>query len=259
MKRYLSFFLLISLFMVLLAGCAPAATQAPTETPIPPTATPVPASPTPSAQDALSKLHWFGTSAILYKGSKVIYFDPITLDGNLPKADIILITHAHSDHWSPVDLMKVIGPDTTLIIATNVIAAYEASKAELGIPATILNETEKIDVDGVAIEAVPAFDTAYHPVGYGGVGYLVTVDGLVLYHAGGTAAYPEMANLNCDIAFIPLYSKAQAEAIATILPAKLIIFEHTSYYAALAVADLFGKSIGEAKGFAALEAGPLNP
>ncbi len=136
MKRYLSFFLLISLFVALLAGCAPAATQAPTVTPVPPTATPVPASPTPSAQDALSKLHWFGTSAILYNGSKVIYFDPVTLEGNLPKADIILITHAHSDHWSPVDLAKVIGPNTTLIVATNVTAAYEASKAELGIPAT---------------------------------------------------------------------------------------------------------------------------
>ncbi len=87
----------------------------------------------------------------------------------------------------------------------------------------------------------------------------MTVDGLVLYHAGGTAAYPEMANLDCDIAFLPLYAKAQAEAMASILPAKLIIFEHTSYYAAMAVADLFGKSMGDAKSFAALEAGPLNP
>jgi L-ascorbate metabolism protein UlaG (beta-lactamase superfamily) len=259
MKHSISLFLFTVLVMALVSGCSPAAIATAAPTPVPPTPTPIPPTSTPSAQDALTKLHWFGTSAFLYNGSKVIYFDPVALDGNLPKADIILVTHAHSDHWSVADLQKIISPDTTLIIGPNVSQAYESDKANLGIPATILNEGDKTEVAGVSIEAVPAFDTTYHPKGSGGLGYLVTVDGLVLYHAGGTDAYPEMANYKCDIAFVPVYSKNQAQAIVDVLSAKTVILEHTSYYAAVAVANLLNPNYGPAKTLVALQDGPYNP
>ena len=261
MKRMIFFILCTGLILALLAACAPAATAVPTEVPtsVPPTATPVPASPTASAQDAVAKLHWFGTSAFLYNGSKIIYFDPVTLDGNLPKADIILITHAHNDHYSVADLQKIIGPNTALIISPNVSTNYESDKATLGITATILNEGDKTEVNGVSIQAVPAYDTTFHPKGSGGEGYLVTVDGIVFYMAGATDAYPEMANYTSDIAFIPVYSKNRAQAIADILPAKMIVLEHTSIYAAQAVATLFNQSYGNAKNLLALQPGPYNP
>jgi L-ascorbate metabolism protein UlaG (beta-lactamase superfamily) len=248
MKRSLSFFLLICILFAGAAGCSAKATP----TPIPPT-------PTSYVQDLVGKVHWFGTSAILYKGSKVVYFDPITLDGALPPADLILVTHAHSDHWSAADLKKVIGPHTTLIIGPIVSANYEASKAALGIPATILTEGQTIQVDGISIQAVPAYDTIGHVKGSGGVGFLVSLDGITLYHSGGTAAYPDMVNYKSDIAFIPIYSKAQAQAMAEIIPAKVFIFEHTSVYAAQAVATLFTKDIGAGKTFLALQDGPYNP
>ncbi|HTX90532.1 MAG TPA: MBL fold metallo-hydrolase [Anaerolineales bacterium] len=237
MKRTISFFICLSLLFAWLTGCAPA----------------------PKTADLLSKLHWFGTSAILYNGSKVIYFDPVSLDGKLPQADLILVTHAHSDHWSVADLKKIIGPHTTLIIGPNVASNYEAAKADLGIPATVLNEGDSVKVDGVTVKAVPAYDTTYHPKGSGGVGFLVSLDGITLYHTGGTEAHPEMANYKCDIAFVPVYSKDGAQAMAKIIPARVIILEHTSYYAAQAVADLFTKDIGGGKQFLALEAGPYNP
>jgi L-ascorbate metabolism protein UlaG (beta-lactamase superfamily) len=113
-------------------------------------------------------------------------------------------------------------------------------------------------VNGVSVQAVPAYDTIGHVKGSGGVGYIVKVDGVTLYHSGGTAAYPEMANYKADIAFIPMYSKDQAQAMTEIISARVIIFEHTSYFAAQAVGDLFSKSIA-GKAFVALEAGPLNP
>jgi L-ascorbate metabolism protein UlaG (beta-lactamase superfamily) len=259
MKRSISLCLFVALITALVSGCAPAATVTATPTAIPPTATPIPPTPTLSPQDGLAKLHWFGTSAFLYNGSRVIYFDPITLGGNLPKADLVLVTHAHTDHWSVADLQKIIGPDTMLVIGTNVSQSYEAAKDALGIPATVLNEGDKTEVAGVSIEAVPAFDTTFHQKGTGGVGFLVTVDGLIFYHAGGTDAYPEMADYKCDIAFVPVYSKNQAQAIVDVLPAKVIIFEHTSYYAAAAVANLFNPVYGPDKMFAAMEAGPYNP
>lgn len=248
MKRSLSFFLLISILFAGVAGCSAQATP----TPIPPT-------PTSYVQDLVGKIHWFGTSAMLYKGSKVVYFDPITLDGTLPPADLVLVTHAHSDHWSVADLKKVIGPHTTLIIGPIVSASYEASKTALGIPATILAEGQTTQVGDISVQAVPAYDTIGHVKGSGGVGFLVSLDGITLYHSGGTAAYPEMANYKSDIAFLPIYSKAQVQAMAEIIPAKVFIFEHTSVYAAQAVATLFTKDVGAGKIFMALQDGPYNP
>jgi len=261
MKRTLSFFLFAGLIMALLTSCAPEATPSPTTipTPIPPTETPIPPTATPSAMDAVVRLHWFGTSAFLYNGSKVIYFDPVGLRGTLPKADLIVITHAHGDHYSVPDLQQIIEPNTKLIISPSISSVFENDKDNLGIDATILNEGDTTDVDGVTIKAVPAYDTTFHQQGTGGVGYLVTIDGLVLYTAGGTAAYPEMAGYAPDIALVPVYSKAAAQAIADLLPAKVIILHHTSYYAAASVANLLNPTYAPAKTFVALEAGPLNP
>jgi hypothetical protein len=68
-----------------------------------------------------------------------------------------------------------------------------------------------------------------------------------------------MAKYNCDIGFVPVYSKDRAQALAEIIPAKMIILEHTSYYAAQAAADLFTKSFGAGKTFVAMRDGPNTP
>ena len=244
MKHSLFLLLIISIFFFGITGCAPASLDQST--------------PTASLQVALGKLHWFGTSSFLYNGSKVIYFDPIFLDGNLPKADLILVSHAHSDHWSVADIEKVIGPNTKLIISPDISSSYEAAKSELGIPATTLTEGQTTEVNGVSIQAVAAYG-AGHPHENHGDGYIVEVDGIRFYHAGGTDAYPDMAKYNCDIAFVPVYSKDKAQALSEIIPAKMIIFEHTSYYASKALADLFTKNVGNGKTFVTMQDGPNTP
>ncbi len=252
MKRLCALFLLFCLLAALLTACAAPATLVPTAQPTPTSA--------PSAADVVSKLHWFGTSAILYNGSQKIYFDPITLDGTLPPANIILITHAHTDHWSVPDLKKIIGPKTTLIISPAVSVAYEAAKAGLGIAATILEEGKTMEVNGVTVEAVPAFDTTYHQKGTGGEGYIVTVDGLRIYHAGGTAVYPEMAQYKPDIAILPMYSTAGVTDMMKLIQAKFFVIEHNSYYAAQAVGTLAKKDfLADDQIVADLKDGPLTP
>lgn len=243
----------------LLTACTAAPTLAPTAT-AEPAATPVPPTPIPAASDVVSKLHWFGTSAILYNGTQKIYFDPISLAGTFPPADIVLITHAHTDHWSVNDLKKIIGPNTTLIISPNVSVAYETAKDELGIPATILEEGKTTEVNGVSVEAVPAFDTTYHRQGTGGVGYIVAVDGIRIYHAGGTAVYPEMSQYKPDVAILPMYTTAAVTDMMKLIPAKVFVIEHNSYYAAQAAGKLAKKDVlADDQMVADLKDGPFAP
>ncbi len=258
MKRIFALFLSGCLLASWMTACAAPATATPAPTAAP-TSTPVPPTPTLSPLDAASKLHWFGTSAILYNGSQKIYFDPVTLSGTPPPADIILVTHAHSDHWSVNDLKQIIGPNTTLIVSSNVKGAYEPVKDDLGIPATVLAEGEKTEVNGVSIEAVPAFDNAFHLRANGGVGYIVTVDGVRMYHSGGTAAYPEMAQNNCDIAMVPMYSAEGLMAIIKLIPAKVFVIEHNSIYAVQAAGTLARKNLAADQTVLTLAPGPFTP
>jgi L-ascorbate metabolism protein UlaG (beta-lactamase superfamily) len=244
--------------MLFLAGCGTAATVAtpPTETAAPTT---VPATPTSDVPPEVSKIHWFGISAILFHGSKNIYFDPVNLSGNLPPADLILISHAHSDHADLASLQKIIGPDTVLIISPNVTVFYEQNKDALGIPATVLAEGETTQVGDISIRAVPAFSSgAGHLRESGGVGYVVTVDGEKIYFAGGTNFYPEMAQIESDVALFPIYSNADAEKVIEVLPTKIFIPIHISGTAATAYAAVFATLPTKIK-FIALQDGPYNP
>ena len=53
------------------------------------------------------KIHWLGQATVkIDTGTKVIYFDPLKIK-KPDKADIILITHSHSDHFSIPDISKI--------------------------------------------------------------------------------------------------------------------------------------------------------
>ena len=74
---------------------------------------------------------------------------------------------------------------------------------------------EGVEVAGVAILAVPAYNTdkfrapgqPYHPRESGGVGFVVALDGVRYYHAGDTDAVPEMSDVHCEVALLPVGGK----------------------------------------------------
>ena len=135
---------------------------------------------------------------------KTIYFDPYKLKSQHKKdADLVLISHNHFDHLSVEDLARV--TDTN----THIVAAKECVSKLKGISAAEVKGVapgEKLTVQGIAIEAVPAYNVnkTFHPKSDGKVGFVVTVNGLRIYHAGDTDVIPQMEVINPDVALVPV-------------------------------------------------------
>ena len=131
----------------------------------------------------------------------MIYNDPVganALYAGFPKANLILVSHTHSDHYEAATLNFVRATDGVIIAPQ---AVYNQMSALLRGVTIILPNNASTNVLGVGIEAVPAYNQN-HPVGAGN-GYVVTIGGKRFYMAGDTGNTPEMRALqNIDVAFL---------------------------------------------------------
>ena len=150
----------------------------------------------------INNMHWLGQADYrIETAGKVIYIDHVKKTGDLP-ADIILITHSHSDHLSPAAIAKVASENTVILGPAD--CKYTGLCKEF---ITILPEEEYKLNDIVKIKAVPAYNMVKinnHPKAKNWVGYLITSGGVTIYHAGDTERIPEMKQFTCDIALMPL-------------------------------------------------------
>ncbi|HZQ08403.1 MAG TPA: MBL fold metallo-hydrolase [Anaerolineae bacterium] len=147
------------------------------------------------------KIEWLGHDGFRLTGEKVVYIDPWKIQPG-PAADVILITHDHFDHFVMEDIDKVRGDKTLLVVP-------EQLKDKVKGNVKVVKRGDKIDANGVPVEVVPAYNVredrqGFHPKHYGGVGYIVTLNGKRIYHTGDTDEIPEMANIQCDIMLVPV-------------------------------------------------------
>jgi L-ascorbate metabolism protein UlaG (beta-lactamase superfamily) len=176
--------------------------------------------------DVVKNITWLGHDGFLIKGDgKAIVIDPFQVKQCEP-ADIILITHEHYDHCSPEDVKKI-RKDSTVIVTE------AQSAAKLSGDVRVVQPGDKLTVSGIPIEAVPSYNTnkTFHPKENGWLGFIVTVGGVRIYHAGDTDRIPEMGSFRVDIALLPVsgtYVMTAEEAVeaARMIKPKVVIPMH---------------------------------
>lgn len=150
---------------------------------------------------------YVGHSALMFRyGDEVVHIDPYSDVADytqMPKADLILITHHHGDHLDDIAVEQIEQVSTQII-------GSPLSVRELGRGTAIKNGAQTVWRE-FRIRAVPAYNrismrspgVPFHIKGEGN-GYMIELDGLHIYIAGDTELIPEMEKLGpIDIAFLP--------------------------------------------------------
>jgi L-ascorbate metabolism protein UlaG (beta-lactamase superfamily) len=154
------------------------------------------------------KITFIGHGTLIFDfGGKVIHVDPVGQYADyskLPKADMIFVTHEHSDHLD-LKAIEAIRKNDTILVYTEACAA----KVKGG---TVLKNGDKKVIGGLEIDAVPAYNLVhmrspgvpFHGKGIGN-GYVIKFSDKKVYIAGDTENSPEMKALDkIDVAFLPM-------------------------------------------------------
>lgn len=146
-------------------------------------------------------------SLMLAWQGKVVHVDPFSCQADyaqLPKADLVLITHEHRDHLDTLALRQVCTPTTVVGIT--------AACRELVPEGVVLRNGDVATLAGLRVEAVPAYNIQhrrdsgkpFHPRGRGN-GYVITFGDTRVYLAGDSEDIPEMMQLtDIAVAFLPI-------------------------------------------------------
>jgi L-ascorbate metabolism protein UlaG (beta-lactamase superfamily) len=154
------------------------------------------------------KITFLGHGTLMFSfGGNIIHIDPFSRVADyskLPRADIILLTHEHSDHLDLKALEFLRTDKTVLVLNENC-----ARQVKGGI---VMHNGDVKTIEGLKIEAVPAYNLVhmrsegvpFHPKGIGN-GYVITFGDKRIYVAGDSENIPEMKKLkDIDCAFLPM-------------------------------------------------------
>ncbi|SEK86345.1 L-ascorbate metabolism protein UlaG, beta-lactamase superfamily [Paenibacillus sp. cl141a] len=175
---------------------------------------------------------WFlGQESVVLKGGEVvIYIDPyMSADlerkagfqrafpaplqpEHITNANMVLITHEHDDHMDlgTIAVIAKQNPETAFVAPA---CCHEAMRGAGVAPeqlfAAVCDEWQQFD--GFRLMAIPAAHETldeHEEFGHRFVGYLVDIQGVLIYHAGDTVVYPGLVERlqahSIDIGMVPI-------------------------------------------------------
>ena len=178
------------------------------------------------------KFTFFKHAAFAFEAAGLrFYVDPVSRYAKysqLPKADVVLVTHHHYDHLDRAAIDDITTRQSTIICDKTSAEAFDGE-------AVVMTPGMKAQVGkDVTIEAVPAYNTSeghtdFHSKAREDNGYVVElIQGLRIYIAGDGEPTPEMLALqDIDIAFLPVnqpYTMTVEQAIEVVKTIKPRIF-----------------------------------
>ena len=156
-----------------------------------------------------NEITWLGHASFKIKNSAILYIDPWNIEEG-ERADLILITHEHFAHLSLEDVERVRDENTVIVTIPLCAQQIRGSVREI-------RAGEKIRVSDIEIEAIPAYNInkSFHQKDAGRVGFIITIGGERIYHAGDSDLIPEMESIDVDVALLPvggIYTMSPEEA-----------------------------------------------
>jgi L-ascorbate metabolism protein UlaG (beta-lactamase superfamily) len=152
-----------------------------------------------------------GHASLLIKYSgKIIHVDPWSNVADYsaqPKADWVWLTHDHRDHYDETALEAIVTDATRFVMNPSAAERYGGGDA-----VTVMKNGDLAEIDGIIIEAVPAYNLVrerdsgqkYHPKGMYN-GYIASFGNVRVYIAGDTECIPEMKAISdIDLMFVPI-------------------------------------------------------
>ncbi|NVM38130.1 MAG: MBL fold metallo-hydrolase [Candidatus Lokiarchaeota archaeon] len=149
-------------------------------------------------------IYWLGHAAFKIKtpSGRILYLDPYQIKKGAEKADIIVSTHSHSDHFDSGSIQNLMRDDTVVIGPESIASSlqkFDGTPLKLG---------DSFDYKDLSIELVPAYNIKKpnHPKHNEWAGIIITTEDKSVYHAGDTERIPEMKDLasrNITVAMMP--------------------------------------------------------
>jgi len=137
------------------------------------------------------------------------------VEKDVKKADVILITHEHFDHFEPKMVER-------LSRATNAcVVAHDSILNQISLPKPMMHSIDtakKINCRGLQIEAVHA----HHPQSFYPMGFLISDDTRTVYHAGDTQLLDTFSQIKADVALLPIGGNETMDCVDAVRATKIM-------------------------------------
>lgn len=194
----------------------------------------------------IERIRWLGHASFAVEGEPLVYIDPWKLGPGEGKADLVLISHSHHDHFSQEDVSKIATGETEVLCPADV-ASKMSGRSTTVVPGS------RVSIKGLEVEVLPAYNLKkpFHPRSDLMLGFVVTLEGQRLYYAGDTDFTPEMAALaDIDVALLPvggrftMDAEEAAEAAEAFRPKVVVPYHWGDIVGSRKDAELFARLFG---------------